>query len=162
MTDLLFDGANNIAGNFLIRFVPVAGVSSLPLPAPFGPTAGVLPAGPTFLPNFRWFTAYGTDQTKDVIEDESDTDSGPLWDVSIEFYLPGDSAARRLNLAEMARHRFLVAVEDNMGVKRLFGTLTEPLRFSYKFQVPKQIGDRRGAFITFRGTLTRVAPTFTG
>lgn len=162
MTDLLFDGATNIAGNYLIRFVPVVGVSSLPLPAASGPTAGLITSGPTFQDNYRWFTAYGTDFTKSVDEKQTETDNGPVWDIVIELFLPGDAPDRRVQLAELVRHRFLVAVEDNTGLKRLFGTLEEPLLLTYSFQVAKNPGDRRGYTLTFAGQLSRIAPAYTG
>ncbi|QIP16802.1 hypothetical protein G8759_31255 [Spirosoma aureum] len=157
MTDLLFDGANNPAGNFLVRFVPVVGVAILPTPAPSGPNAGSI-GSPTFVTGYRWFTAYGTDETKSIEEEQKLDDNGSVWAIAIQAWLPGDSAQRRLQLAEMVRHRFLVAVEDNIGLVRVFGTKVESLQFTYRFQVDKQMGGRRGYLISFSGSSTSPAP----
>lgn len=156
MTDLLFDNANNIAGNFQIRFVPVVGIQALPTPAIGGPTTA-----PTFRAGYRWFLAYGTEGSKNYQEQENRSDNGPLWDVSISLFLPGDGADRRRVLAEMAPHRFVLEIEDNTGLRRRVGTLLETLEFSYSFGVDAQVGGKRGCTLSFKGSFTQPPPILT-
>lgn len=147
MTDLTFEGGNNIGGNALLRFAPVAGIASLASPV----------AVPTFRAGFRWFDCYGTQGSKDVDENEEETDNGPVWSVKVSLFLPGDSAVRRLALADLVRHRFLLEVEDNVGLRRRIGTLSEPMQLSYNFKTGGPMAERRGAGLTFRGNLTAPA-----
>lgn len=147
MTDLLFTPSNNIGGSLLLKFAPVAGIQAMSAPA----------TSVQFRTGYRWYAAYGTPGTKGFEEDEEETDNGPVWTVRLTAFLPGDSAERRQALAEMVRHRFVVEVEDNAGLRRRVGSLAEPLQFSYKFTTGEQTADRRGATLTFRGSLTRPA-----
>lgn len=155
MTDLLFAGGDNHAGQHHIRCVPVVGVETAPTPATTGPiTAGAL----TFFEGWSWINLYGTFQTKSYSEDESLTDNGPLWAVSASLFLPGDSAEQRATLQTMSPHRFIVECQDNHGIWRRLGTRTEPLSFSYKFGIAANLGGQRGATLSFAGNLTRVPP----
>ncbi|WP_119669712.1 hypothetical protein [Fibrisoma montanum] len=154
MTDLYFIGGNNIGGNDLVRFVPVVGIASMPIPATDGPLSDPV----LFKLGYTWFTLYGTQGTKSYVEDEQEDDNGPVWSVSISVFFPGDSALVRGQLREMSDHRFVVEVQDNTGLWRRVGTLTEPLTFKYRFTTGDQPGDRRGSTITFSGNLLRPAP----
>ncbi|MCX6216473.1 hypothetical protein [Spirosoma sp.] len=159
MTDMTFAGGNNIAGGYKLRCVPVVGVQSLPTPA----TSGPMNAPPlTLKSGFTWINIYGTEQTKDYNEGESETDNGPLWAVSTSLFLPGDSADQRRTLLQMSRHTFIVECQDNVGLWRRLGTLTEGLSFAYKFTIDAQAGGQRGALLTFSGNLTQIPPLLTG
>lgn len=157
MTDLLFStGVNNLGGNFLIRFVPVAGIASMLPPATSGPSTQ-----PTFKTGFRWFLCYGTEGSKTIDEQQSDSDQAPVWTVQVATFLPGDSAEVRQTLAELVRHRFVLEVEDNVGVIRRIGKPAENLSLSYGFKTGGALGDRKGAVLTFSGQLTSPIPIVT-
>ncbi|GAB3550632.1 hypothetical protein [Spirosoma fluminis] len=156
MMDLLFSGGNNVGGNYLIRFTPVVGIQAMPTPATNGPTT---PA--TFYSGYRWFDCYGTEGTKAFSEDEQTTDNGPIWNVTVNAFLPGDSAERRQQLAELVRHRFVVEIIDNNGQRRRVGSKLENLELSYEFKTGAAAGDRQGATLSFKGQLTQPAPILT-
>jgi hypothetical protein len=154
MTDMLFStGVNNPGGNYLIRFVPVAGIQSMPAPATSGPSTVA-----SFKTGFRWFQVYGTEGSKTVDEQEDDSDQGPVWSVKVVTYLPGDSSELRQQLADMVRHRFVLEVEDNTRVIRRIGTPIESFQLSYSFKTGGAMAERRGATLTFKGQLTAPAP----
>ena len=148
MTDLTFEGGNNPGGNCVLRFAPVAGIASIASPL----------TQPVFRTGYRWFDAYGSEGTKEVDETQDETDNGPTWNVKISLFLPGDSVQRRGALAELVRHRFILEVQDNAGLYRRIGTLTECLQFSYSFRTGGAMAQRRGAQLTFRGTLSTQPP----
>lgn len=156
MTDLLFAGGNNIAGLFKIRCAPVAGILTLPLPAPAGPIQ--VSTGPTFAQGYAWYTIYGTEGTKDYSEEQQMTDNGPVWAVKLSLFLPGDSADNRGSLLEMTHHRFVVECQDNLGLWRRVGTKEQNLELSYRFGTDAAAGGRRGNWLTFSGQLTAPAP----
>ncbi|QIP14721.1 hypothetical protein G8759_19930 [Spirosoma aureum] len=153
MTDLTFDNGNNIAGNSLIRFVPVVGIQALPTPA-----TGGLTTAPTFQAGYRWFTCYGTEGTKNYQEQQSMDDNGSLWSITVSLFLPGDDQIRRRALADMTRHRFILEVEDNAGLMRRVGTMTETLEFNYTFGIDAQMGGRRGYTLSFKQSFTEAPP----
>lgn len=156
MTDLNYAGGDNPAGIYLIRCAPVVGVQSLPTPATGGPMVVLGP--PVFYPGYAWLQLYGTEGTKTYSEEEEETDNGPLWSVSVGLFLPGDSAQQRRSLSDMARHRYILECQDNMGLWRRLGTRKETMQLKYKFGIGGQVGDRRGATITFSGALTQMPP----
>ncbi|WP_139361580.1 hypothetical protein [Spirosoma sp. 209] len=145
LSDLLFEPVDNPGGNCLVRFVPVIGVSAISTVN--GPVS--------FRSGYRWLTCYGTDGTIGFEEDQEETDNGPIWNVSIDGWLPGDSPQRRQLLADLVRYRFMVEVEDYAGLVRRAGTLEQALSFRYQFSTGKQLGDRRGTQLTFSGQLTK-------
>lgn len=158
MTDLTFGGGNNIGGQYLLRCIPVVGVANLPIPATAGPiSAGAI----TLKSGFSWINIYGSEQTKSYNEEQAETDNGPLWSVSTSLFLPGDSAQQRTTLQQMSRHRFIVECLDNVGLWRRLGTPVEGLSFAYKFAVGAAAADKRGAVLTFSGTLTQIPPIIT-
>lgn len=158
MTDLTFDNGNNIGGTFLIRCVPIVGVSALPSPN----SSLVVSGPPTFVTGYRWFDIYGTQNSKSYSEEEEEDSNGCVWDVSVGLFLPGDSPTIRASLAEMAAHRFIVECQDNCDVWRRLGTKIEHLQMKYKFSAGTSAGDRRGATISFSGQLTSAPPIVTG
>lgn len=131
----------------------MVGIQALPTPATGAPTPV-----PTFRAGYRWFSCYGTEGTKNYQEQENIDDNGPLWSVSFSLFLPGDDADRRRALADMARHRFVLEVEDNTGLRRRIGTLTETLEFTISFGIDAAMGGRRGYTLSFKGTFTDAPP----
>jgi len=160
MMDLNYAGGDNPAGIYLIRCVPVVGVKSLPTPATGGPMEVAGP--PVFHPGYAWLQLYGTEGTKTYAEEEEETDNGPIWSVSVGLFLPNDSSLVRSNLSQMARHRYILECQDNSGQWRRLGTQVESLQLKYKFSIGAQVSDRRGATLTFSGTLTQIPPMVTG
>ena len=144
MNDIVYDHtADNLGGGYRVRFAPVAEIAAMPT------VAGAV----TFRAGGRWAEVYGTDNSKNFGEDASETDNGPVWAVKINLFLPGDGAAIRAMLADMMRHRQVVEAQDNNGLWRRAGTLTEPMSFSYKFTTGDEVPDRRGAVLTWAGSL---------
>lgn len=147
MQDLFYPaGQNNVGGLFQIWFVPIVGIASM---------SGV---NVTFRAGYDWLTCYGTEGSKGYTEEEEDSDQGPVFTITIEGFLPGDTLDRRRSLAEMVRHRFLINMIDNSGLVRRAGTLTEGLQLKYKFATGQLPGDRRGATLTFFGQLSVPPP----
>lgn len=144
MTDLNYDPVNNIGGLYRIRFVPVAGIT---------PTLAT--GTPNFRDGFRFYTAYGTESTRLYEERQSTSDNGPIWDLTVSAFLPGDNPERRTQLAEMVRHRFIIQCEDNNGLLRQVGSYDQPLELSYQFVTGKAVSDLRGYALTFRGSLSQ-------
>ncbi|GAB3958218.1 hypothetical protein GCM10028805_52120 [Spirosoma harenae] len=156
MTDLLFAGGNNTAGLFQVRCAPVVGFSTFPLPAPSGPIQ--INSNPTFSEGFAWYTIYGTEGTKDYQEEQQNTENGPVWAVKFSLFLPGDSAALRGSLSEMVHHRFVIEVQDNVGIWRRIGTPEQNLELSYQFAINAAAGGRRGYVVAFSGQMTNPPP----
>ncbi|GAB3956697.1 hypothetical protein GCM10028805_47360 [Spirosoma harenae] len=156
MTDLNFQGGNNIAGLFQVRCAPVVGILTFPLPAPSGPIQ--TSEQPTFSEGFAWFSIYGTEGTKDYQEEQQMTENGPVWAVKLSLYLPGDSPLNRSSLDEMVRHRFIIEVQDNLGLWRRIGTPEQNLELTYQFGISAAAGGRRGTVLTFSGQLTSPSP----
>lgn len=154
MTDLLFDGQPNYAGNYLIRCAAVAFVKSLPPVVTPGSVSGSL----VFHTGFSWQNVYGTEETKEYEEKPDETDDGTIWNVQISCFLPGDSAQLRFTLDQMVRHRFIVECEDNVGLRRRVGTKVENLSFAYSFGVDPQMSGRRGYKLSWSGKLTSPPP----
>ena len=153
MTDLLYAGGNNIAGLFLVRCAPVAGILTLPLPAPAGPL--LVTGAPTFRNGFQFYSLYGTEGTKDYEENQEMTDNGSTWTLKAGLFLPSDSAETRTSLEQMSRHRFVVECQDNTGLWRRLGNQEQSLALSYAFAINAAAGGQRGYKLTFNGVMTR-------
>lgn len=152
MTDLLFQPTNNMAGLLLVRYVTTIGLTDLPL---IGPAV--------FKPGHRWFTIYGSQWTKDYKEDQTETDNGDIWSIDIQLFFPGDSEPQRAAINQLTgRHRFVVETQDNIGIWRRTGTISEGLSLSYKFGIDQSAGGRRGTSIRFSGDLTARPPIVLG
>ena len=152
MTDLLYAGGNNIAGLFLVRCAPVAGILTLPLPAPAGPLT--VSGAPTFRTGFGFVSIYGTEATKAYEENMDESDNGEVWSVKLSLFHPSDSPAVRTSLRQMARHRFLLECQDNTGLWRRAGTKEQSMALTYRFEIDADAGGRRGYRLNFAGSMT--------
>jgi hypothetical protein len=150
MTGLSFAGGNNIGGNFLIRFAQVVGIQAVPTPATGGPV--------TFYPNWGWREVYGTEGKKTYDENQTKPDDGSLWEITITCFLAGDTKENRQLLGELVNHRFVVEIEDNVGLLRRVGNKTENLELTYKQSNGSAPSDPRGYLLTFKGEMTSIPP----
>ena len=152
MTDLLYTGADNVGSLIALRFAPVGWLQSLPLLAEG--QAGVA----VFKDTYSWREAYGSPETKQYEEIQEDSDHGPVWSVTFGLFLPGDSPARRGQLAQMTRLKFVVEGLDMQNLRRRGGTFTEGLTMSYNYKSGGSVSDRPGYTIKFTGQLTAPPP----
>ncbi|OIN59797.1 hypothetical protein [Arsenicibacter rosenii] len=142
MNDLNFTpGSANTGGVFLLRFAPLDSITAIGTEV-------------TFAAGARWLSCYGSEGSLSWEEQQKDTDNGPVWELSVQAFLPGDSAAIRARLAAMTTRRFVLECEDNEGLVRRAGAVGAGLTFSYSFSPGANPGERRGNRITFAGQLT--------
>ena len=95
------------------------------------------------------------------IEEQQDTDQGPLFNVTVSGLLGSDGPEVREEINRMKRHRFLLRVPNRNGSKSLVGWPEQPAVLEARFDSGAGPGDTRGWRISFRVTQLWPSPNYT-
>jgi hypothetical protein len=93
----------------------------------------------------------------EVNENKSHAGSG--MNISLTAFHPGHSATLDKTFNGMRYRRYLVVAPDHEGKKRLFGTLKNPIRFTYNFATGTKTSARKGYDLKFYHT-SKESPLF--
>lgn len=155
MDDINKFSDDNIGGVLLCRFIPVENVSEIPSPINYSiNTAVVLKS------NCRWFDIYGTQGTKEFTEESTQSDAGTSFKKSIKLITPKIRTELDDQFNDMANRLFILDVTDNNGLRKIVGTIDEPLKFKCTATTKADVAQRNEYSIEFFGEGTQKSYTY--
>lgn len=152
MEDFLYKKEDNLGGVIRFNIVRVSDVQSIDnaishkINSPI-----VLKTGK------RWYCGYGTMATLSYAEPEESSSAGPLYKRVFSGFFPKDDAEIDLLFAEMRNDRFIIDYTDSNGLRKIIGSLAEPLRFTSSLNTKQQTSELAGHSFTFYGDGTHKA-----
>ncbi len=140
-----FDG-DNLGGIIRFKFIPVTDVESID-----NPIDHVIATPVILKTNKRWFDAYATKGTIGFTEVPEKTANGDVFKLQFNAICPKDSADRSNVFNQMRNQRFIVDYTDYNGLRKLIGSLEEPLFFSSSLNTKTEVVGRNEHSISFYG-----------
>lgn len=146
----------NVSGVNYIEFIPAAHIATLPdswesevntfISVVFGK---------------QFFELYATEQTLQFKCSEDKSSPGSVHKLTVSGFTPKAGLDREKIFAEMRESKLIVVCYDNNGNKRLCGTLTNPLHFTYSEDTLAEYGGRQGYAWSFFADLEEPPPYYT-
>jgi hypothetical protein len=152
MNDINEFFGNNLGGVLRFNFIPVAHCVSIDMPI-----KGKVLKPVEVLTGKRWFSGYATLETIGFAEPSELTDNGTIYKPKFTAIVPKDSAEATHLFDQMSNGRFLLDYTDSNGLRKLVGSLDEPLFFSADLNTKQNIAGRNEHLINFYGTTTNKA-----
>jgi hypothetical protein len=152
MNDLNRLKGNNIGGVIRFNFIPVQDVQSIALPINHKVLEPLeLKEGK------RWYCAYATIGTMAYSEEQSDNDNGNIYKPKFIAICPQDNEEMTDTLNAMRNQRFIIDYTDANGLRKLVGTIEEPLFFTSTLSTKNDVKGRNEHAISFYGECTHKA-----
>lgn len=145
----------NLGGCKTFSFAPIPYFNNIP-----DALSGVIYDPIDFNSGFDWLTGFASHKSLSYIESAQETENGTEYKISISGVYPKNSADIVQIMHEMVGQRFVVMITDNNGVVQIFGTLTEPLSFSFRKQSGQTPQDRAGIDFEFSGIVSAPSPCY--
>jgi hypothetical protein len=139
--------------NFL--FAPAITVTSFPTVV-----SGSAIAELAFKTGFAFLSGYSTAGLLQLTEDGNENEQGVFYDQQLQGFAPIEGTEIVALFAEMAQMKFICAAKDFNGVRKLIGTVANPLTFSYKYSSGLLRTDAKGYKFSFSRTASEPAPIY--
>lgn len=146
MTDFPFKKEDNLGGVPRFNFVKVSDVQSIGIAVNHKIIAPVV-----LKTGKQWYCGYGTLGTVGYSEPEESSSAGTLYKRAFSGFYPKDDADIDLLFSEMRHEKFLIDYTDNNGLRKLIGSIAEPLRFTSSFSTKQQASELAGHTFSFYG-----------
>lgn len=143
-----FDQHETFGGIRTFKFIPVADVSSIPLPVD-----GIILDAVTLVSGKQWFTGYASRGSLQLDESWEETAAGNVNNVTVKGFYPDITTNMPGVLDEMLPYRYLVQLTDQNGNVRLCGSISEPLGFSFARSTKAAPAERPGYEFRFSGRM---------
>jgi hypothetical protein len=137
---------DNLGGIVKFKFIPVDDVESIDIAIEHIITTPVV-----LKENKRWFDAYATLGTMQYTEVQEKTPSGDIFKCQLVAAIPKDWADISDQLNKMRNQRFIVDYTDSNGLRKLVGSIDEPLFFKSELNTKNEAAARNEHIITFFG-----------
>jgi hypothetical protein len=143
---------DNVGGIIRFNFIPVQDVDSIVMPVnnkvlePLEVKEGK-----------RWYCAYATLGTIGYTEEQSDTDNGGIFKRKFTAICPQDNDEMTDTLNAMRNQRFIIDYMDANGLRKLVGTIEEPLFFTSTLNTKTDMRGRNEHVISFYGDASHKA-----
>lgn len=122
--------------------------------------AGSANAELLFKTGFYLLNGYATANTLQFNQEEGETDQGVLHEQNLQGFVPLEGAEIVALFAEMVQMRFVCVAKDFNGIKKLLGSVLNPLVFSYKYSSGNDRKDAKGYKFSFARTTEESAPIY--
>lgn len=155
MNDINKPCEDNLGGIFLIKVIPIQEVQSLLMPV----KSAILEPLVT-KPLGRWYDIYATIETVKFEEEPIESEQGDHYRAKIIGKVPKDRASVIETINQMTNKQFIIDYTDNNGVRKIVGTLTEPLLFKCNFTTGDKVATKNGYDFEFSGFLLRKSPVY--
>lgn len=155
MKDIVYQNLSNLGGNYFFKFIPVSHVESIPQAYKSEIHHAVV-----LKPNSRWFDFYCTKGTIDFLDEQQESKQGDFHLKTISGFVPKDRVDLKNLFDVMMNDKFIVDITDNNGVRKLVGSIDEPLTFKSKFTTGNDVNKRNGYTITFSGEGIKKSPLY--
>lgn len=152
MDDINEYSGDNLGGVIGFKFIPVTDVQSIENPIDHVITTAVV-----LKTNKRWFSAYATQGTIGYSETSEQTAHGEVFKQQLVAIIPKDDKDKAVLFNKMRNQKFIVDYTDSNGLRKLIGSLEEPLFFSSSANTKTEMSGRNEHSITFYGTGTHKA-----
>ncbi|OFY87859.1 MAG: hypothetical protein A3F72_03020 [Bacteroidetes bacterium RIFCSPLOWO2_12_FULL_35_15] len=111
----------------------------------------------TLKANCRWYEVYATLGTIGYAEPTEDTNSGTVYKRNISAFSPKDTIEKTKIFNEMRNGKFIVDYTDSNKLRKIIGSIEEPVRFKYSLNTKSNIPELAGYNISFFGDGTHPA-----
>lgn len=146
---------DNLGGLYYFKFIPVDDVVSIVEPL------NSKVCEPVVLNNLaRWFNCYATEGTIKYTEEKQQSPHGDYYKAKLTAFIPKDRAEVINQINLMNNKLFVIDYTDNNGLRKLVGTINNPLRFSDNLDTGSNAANRNGFTIEFVGDILKKAPTY--
>lgn len=102
-----------------VYFTPIENIDQWPV---VNPSNGMAYTPITLKPGKTWFEFKVPDSERFFRESEKKTPSGPLFEITLQGYLPGNDTNQTINSAVMPMHQHVVLFKDRDGQVRFIGS----------------------------------------
>lgn len=155
MEDINKHCEDNLGGNYLLKFIPVVEVASIPIAINERVCEPLVTAALG-----RWYDCYGTEGTIKFSEEIQPSPHGDYLLVKVSVFVPKGRNDVSRQLKQMKNQLFILDCLDNNRERRLIGTLTKPLQFRYSYDTGSTVPNRNGYTLEFYGNSIDSAPTY--
>jgi len=135
---------DNLGGIYLFKFTPADDVQSIS-----EPIDGFITKEISLKPDARWFDFYGTEGTMQFSEEDANSNDGALYNKKLTAITPKQRTELDQLFYKMRNRRFILDVIDNNGLRKIVGSIEEPLKFSNKGDTKNQASGRNEYAIEF-------------
>lgn len=152
MNDINRLEGDNLGGIVRFKFIPVDDIRIID-----DAVAGVVSVEITLQASKKWFCAYATLGTMGYTESPTNSSAGTIFSRQFSAFIPKDSAEINAQLNEMRDVRFVLDYTDSNGLRKIVGSIEEPLNFSSSLNTQSDMPGRNGHNIVFSGDATHKA-----
>lgn len=146
MDDIIKPNRRNIGGVLRYNFIDVNDVQSIDIAI-----NSVISNAVTLKAGKQWSVGYGTLGSMSYTEPPELTSSGTIYKRLFTAACPEDNAGNTNLFELMSNKQFIIDYTDNNGLRKLVGSLDEPLFFSPTLNTKSGIPELGGNFISFYG-----------
>lgn len=115
-----------------------------------------------FYSGYTWQNIYCTQDTMGHRQQQASDVNGDPYTQSVVGFIPGDEDHIEQPLADLhGRQRYLLRITRPNGVRKIVGTIAEPLEITLDSNSQTTIPGRAGTAITFNGKTLKRALTLT-
>jgi hypothetical protein len=155
MEDINKHCADNLGGIFLLRYIPKDDVESI-----VEPINGRVTEPVVLKANKRWFEFYATPETLKFNEEQQESPQGDYFKIKLTGATPKDRADIISAFNKMKKPSFIIDYTDNNGLRKLVGTITEPLRFKHSSTTGDKAPSKNGHSFEFFGDVIDKSPEY--
>lgn len=147
----------NLGGIIKFNFVPIEHVDSIDIPI-----KGIITQPVSLASGKQWFSGYGTLGSISFTETPEKTNAGELFKRVFTAFCPKDDEEIDTLFNEMRNMQFLLDYTDSNGLRKLIGSIDEPLKFSASLNTKSQMQELAGHSISFFGDGTHKSYVYLG
>ena len=146
MNDIKKPSGDNIGGLIRFNFIPYEDVESIDMPIDGKVTIEVeLKEGK------QWYCGYGTLGSMSYTETPSENMNGAVFSKLLSAVCPQDGEENNALFNEMRNRRFIVDYTDSNGLRKLIGSIEEPLKFNATLNTQTSMPGLNAHAISFYG-----------
>lgn len=138
--------ADNIGGSNALKFAYVDDVESIP-----DAIMQTVDQAIVMKTGKRFYDLPFTIETLGFTDTQSDSENGAMYEKSVKGFCPCDVSTNAAAFNYMENSRFILVVNDNNGLRRIIGTVAEPLQFKADRVSPAVTAETPGYNFSFYG-----------
>ncbi len=146
---------DNLGGVYLFKYIPADDVQSIS-----DPIDGFITKEVSLKPDKQWFDFYGTEGTMAFSEDDSNTNDGTLYNKKVIAITPKQRTEIDVLFFKIRNRRFILDLIDNNGLRKIIGSIEEPLKFTNKGDTKNMASGRNEYAIEFACSSTFKSYTY--
>lgn len=155
MEDIFKHNDDNLGGIYAFKYIPISEVASLPAAID----------GKVFEPlltkdSGRWYEFYATPGTLGFSELKETSPHGDYYKAKFSGFVPKDRSDLIDAFSKMRNNKFIIDYTDYNGVRKIIGTIDEPLLFKESLDTGVNVPNRNGTSFEFTGELRYKSPEY--